>query len=152
MKTLMTLILSCLLTFIYTELPFAIDINDTPLITESKQSKNVDKKLPLDLYKIMNEWKPLEIYPTEGSPMVMIVLGNPKIEWSEEKSHDYDSQPVPTGEITSAVKVILVAHESGKITMDGFYFIDTMGITNLYVYDKKCGSYTKRIAQNQMLV
>jgi len=128
MKILMAFILSCLLVITCIGSTFAEGFNFTPnrdIVTFDRLTGGVED-LPINPYKVLEEWKPLLIYRPGGADIAIVISGNPKIEWSDEKIRNAPEQPIPPGEITSAVMLVFL-YTSGKIRLTSFCFSDHLG-------------------------
>jgi len=99
-------------------------------------------KSPFNPHKVLREWTKLSFNVEES--IYFITVGNPKHNWSSwSKSKDPLNRNIPEGEVTSAVIFVFSIAKSKEIELEGFEFVDNLGIRNLFIWDKKVKCYVR---------
>jgi len=99
-------------------------------------------KSPFDPHKILKDWPKLTIKPVSGS-MVLLIAGNPKINWKEDYQigTPFSSMPVPEGEITSVVMFVFARIAGGTIELAVFAYKDKDGVKYTYIWNEQKDCY-----------
>ncbi|MBW2647842.1 MAG: hypothetical protein JRE23_17065 [Deltaproteobacteria bacterium] len=112
----------------------------------------VIRSLPFDPEKILKSWKPLEIYRFEQPEMAVVVCGNPKIEWTEEKIKFAFDQPIPEGSIAATVSITLFKDPQKGVLLVEFMFVNPLGIIEFYAHDKVTDTFIRQPYYTQKMV
>lgn len=98
-----------------------------------------DYESNFDPHKLFNEWSML--HGDVRSSTILMVLGNPKIEWNE--SNRDTEQLIPNGEITSQLVYIFQPRKDDLWELRVYMYRDKDGIIIAYVWDPIKKSYRK---------
>jgi len=109
------------------------------------------RSLPLDPLKILNTWKPLQIERFQAN-IAVVLSGNPKIKWTEEKVQCAFDQPIPKGDITAAVAITLFKDPKKGMLLTEFIFVNPLGIIERYIHEEEAGTFVRRAHPTQELV
>lgn len=125
---------------------------DSSIYKLSTASATTDvRSLPLDPVKILNNWKPLQIERFKGNTAV-VLSGNPKIEWTEEKVLCAFDQSIPEGDVAAAVAITLFKDPKEGMLLTQFMFVNTLGILEFYIHEKEAGTFVRRPHPTQRLI
>ena len=146
MKTL-TLVLLAL--FVCTAASTPID-SSLHRISNASSTTSI-QSLPIDPVNILNTWKPLQIERPKKN-VAVVLSGNPKIEWTEDKVGCAFDQLIPEGDIAAVVAITLFKDPKEGVLLTQFMFVNTMGILEFYVHEKEAGTFVRRPHPTQRLI
>ena len=116
--------------------------NETDITQQFNDTPPID---PMDLAN----WKPLYSVLTDEITTVAVV-GNPKIDWSQENHDEAFDVPVPDGEFASTVYMVFVCDQYRYVGLKEFGFINREGIIESYTFGED-GKFHRSLHHTQKL-
>lgn len=126
---------------------------DKPIITNPVvEEKSLESKTsiytqydcwesPFSPHKVLDTWPKLSIYPTKAL-MIMVIAGNPKINWQTDyvPGTPFTSVAVPEGEVTSVVVFVFGIVDVKTVELLVFGYQDRYDQYSVYKLDidKEC--------------
>lgn len=107
-------------------------------------------KSPFNPHEVLQYW--VKVGAQQPNPMmVMLIAGNPKIDWKQsyQPGTDPTKMPIPKGEIASAVVLVFVKTPLNTIELIAFGYNDDLGVQNMYVWDKETNCYIRKLIPKQ---
>jgi hypothetical protein len=151
MKFLTLVLISVFLVSCASAFPYNATTNPQIHKVSTEEPTTIIRTPPFNPQNILRNWKPLEIHRFENPGVALVVLGNPAIEWTEEKIETAFDQPIPEGNVTSAIAIVLSCDRYRRVYVLEFMFVNSLGILEFYVYDKESGSFIRKPHPTQKL-
>ena len=122
-------------------------VSDIPLYTKRDCWKSL-----FNPHQILHEWPKLFVKPLSNM-MVVVVAGNPKINWEENnRKRQHLKMPVPEGEIAAIIIFVFVTIDGTTTELGSFGYKDKHGVSYIYALDMGTNCYILKITNNQEII